>query len=82
MPGKRPRLTRYTDRHGDSGVTGYALSRDHILVEFRSHDLYRDDHTSPGRAKVQAMKRLATAGSGLATFINQHVRDHYASRLK
>lgn len=82
MPGRRPRLIRYADRQGDSGVTGYAFGRDFIVVEFRSHDLYRYDYTKPGRTEVQIMKRLAAAGSGLATFINQHVREDYAEKLK
>lgn len=82
MPGPKPRLVRYANHHGDSGVTGYAFGSDYILVEFRSHDLYRYDYKSPGRNKVQTMKRLAAAGSGLATFINQHVREAYAENLR
>lgn len=30
---------------------------------------------------VETMKQLAEAGEGLATFINQHVRDAYAGKL-
>lgn len=63
-------------------MSGYALGPDFILVEFRTHDLYRYDDTAPGRATVLTMKRLAAAGRGLATFINQHVRDRYAEKLR
>lgn len=82
MPGHRPHLTRYADLDRDSGVSAYAFGRDFILVEFRSHDLYRYDYRAPGRAAVQTMKRLAAAGRGLATFINRHVRDRYAEKLR
>jgi hypothetical protein len=30
---------------------------------------------------VDAMKRLAKAGKGLATYVNQHVKDNYARKL-
>jgi hypothetical protein len=36
----------------------------------------------PGKFEVEAMKRLATKGRGLATFINKNVRKRYAARLR
>jgi hypothetical protein len=76
-----PRLQKYTDASHDSGVSAYALGPDFIDVEFRHDGRYRYDHRRPGRAHVQAMKRLAVRGQGLATYINRHVRDNYAAKL-
>jgi hypothetical protein len=77
----RLQLRLYSALGGDSGVTAYAVGPDFIVVEFKSRDAYRYDYSKPGRAKVEKMKRLARRGGGLATFINQHVREDYAEKL-
>lgn len=75
------RFQPYKSAHGDSGVTRYAIGPDYIIVEFKSSDGYRYDYQSPGRRKVETMKKLARTGDGLTTFINQQVRDDYAEKL-
>ncbi len=77
-----PSFRRYADSSRDSGVSAYALGPNFILVEFRHAGRYRYDHAHPGRTHVQAMKRLAGRGRGLATYINRHVRDNYAAKLR
>lgn len=75
------RLKPYRSPKQNSGVTRYALGPDYIVIEFKSTAGYRYDSRSPGRRKVQIMKKLAQQGSGLATFINQNVHDNYAEKL-
>jgi hypothetical protein len=78
----RPRLRPYSAVAGDSGVIGYEIGADFIIIEFKSRDVYRYDYSAPGRSKVEKMKQLARRGTGLATFINQHVRENYAEKLR
>lgn len=78
---KRRDLIPYKDRSGDSGVRAYKFETNAIIVEFKSGGGYRYDNTAPGRRHVAAMKRLAKSGDGLATYINQNVRDRYAEKL-
>lgn len=80
MPGQIVRK-RYQDRSGNSGVEFYALGPRFVRLWFRDGKGYEYDFSKPGRAHVEAMKRLAEAGQGLATYVNQHVRDNYARRL-
>ncbi len=74
-------MKRYGNRNGDSGVAAFQIGPGEILVQFKSGVIYRYTHASAGRRPVEHMKRLATQGEGLATFISQHVRKHYAAKL-
>ena len=65
-----------------SGVTGFVLHPSAIDVEFRDGRRPRYDSLIPGPVHVAAMKCLAMAGEGLATYINQHVRERFAVRLR
>jgi hypothetical protein len=71
----------YKNKSGDSGVVAYELSPEHIDIEFKDGKRYRYNYKTPGRDHVEAMKLLAKRGSGLATYINQHVRERFALRL-
>jgi len=63
----------YLNLSGESGVRAYDLGPDFIVIEFHGRDkLYRYTSRRVGREKVEEMKRLAVAGRGLSTFINQH----------
>jgi hypothetical protein len=72
---------RYRNLSGDSGVRGYAVGPDFIDVWFKDNEVYRYDARKPGARHVAAMVRLAQAGKGLATYINQHVQKNYARKL-
>lgn len=72
----------YRDHRGNSGVTAYQSGSDYIDVQFRDGPRYRYTYQVPGPGHVEAMKRLASEGQNLATYINQHVREHYAARLR
>ncbi|HVI28067.1 hypothetical protein [Hansschlegelia sp.] len=76
-----PRRSRYGDRSGASGVVAYATGDGFIDLWFRDGGGYRYDATAPGPEHVAAMTRLAAAGEGLATYVNQHVRANYARKL-
>jgi len=77
------RLNRrpYGNFGGNSGVRYYALGPSSIRIWFKDGGSYEYDDSRPGRGHVEAMKRLAELGRGLATYINRHVRENYARKL-
>jgi hypothetical protein len=75
-------MEKYKDATGISGVFAFEIGKDHIKVQFKDGRAYLYNYTTPGRSMVEEMKRLAKKGEGLTTFINQQVREQYASRLK
>jgi hypothetical protein len=74
-------MQRYRNLDGSSGVAAYRIGDGFIEVRFVDGGTYRYDHTTPGASDVAAMQEHARAGRGLATYINQHVRDRYSARL-
>jgi hypothetical protein len=75
-------MRRYANLDGRAGVLEYEIGPDWILLRFRDRpELYLYNRDRPGIGKVLQMKRLAIAGRGLTTFVNQRVRDHYAERI-
>jgi hypothetical protein len=73
-------MERYRDLSGTSGVTAYAIRADAIDVQFAGGAVYTYTVASAGRTHVRRMQRLARSGSGLSTYIAQHVRGAYAAR--
>lgn len=72
-------MIRYRNISGNSGVDAYEIHEDDIHVRFgRTTYVYND--ASVGRANLETMKELASAGEGLSTFISQHARKDYASK--
>jgi hypothetical protein len=71
----------YTYHGGNSGVSAYNIGPNFIIVQFKSGERYLYNHVTPGRKHVEVMKKLAAHNEGLATYITQHVRDHYAAKL-
>lgn len=74
-------LQRYAGAGHDAGVLAYGSGRGFIVIQFGDRRTYLYTHAQPGRAHVEAMKKLAESGSGLTTYINRHVRANYARRL-
>lgn len=74
-------MRRYGNASGDSGVVAYELGRDAITLLFRSREAYLYNARNPGREQVRHMQDLAERGFGLATYVNQFVRDNYARKL-
>jgi hypothetical protein len=71
----------YKRLSGSSGVTHYEIGDDYIKVLFRTGSLYLYTDTVTGIHHVAQMKLLARQGIGLSTYISQHVKDKYATKL-
>jgi len=74
MPARRP----YKNLSGNSGVRAFEPGAQSIRLWFANGTSYEYDEKRPGKRHVDAMKCLAEAGKGLATYANQHVKDNYA----
>jgi hypothetical protein len=74
-------MIRYANLSGISGVTAYDSGKDFIIIKFINGDSYVYDYSAPGKLHVENMKRLASEGRGLSTYISQNVRNNYASKL-
>jgi hypothetical protein len=71
----------YRNLSGSSGVVAFESGDHHIDIQFQDGHRYRYDYAKPGQKEVETMKSLARTGKGLATFINQNVRERFAKRL-
>jgi hypothetical protein len=71
----------YKNLSGSSGVVAFQIGDQHIDIEFEGKQRYRYDYTKPGQQEVETMKVLAKSGKGLATFINQNIRDRFSTKL-
>ena len=71
----------YKNLSGTSGVVAFDIGDHHIDIKFQDGHKYRYDYTTPGQKEVEIMKSLAPTGKGLATFINQNVRERFAAKL-
>lgn len=71
-------MEMYANRNGQSNVTAFEFMEDGIVVQFRPGPKYLYTNGSAGAAAISNMKQLATAGFGLNSFINTHVRKRYA----
>jgi hypothetical protein len=74
-------MTHYKNLGGDSGVAAYEIGADFIKVQFHDGSVYLYTYRSAGSGSIEQMKDLASAGMGLNSFINTHVKYKYASRL-
>lgn len=74
-------MERYGKPGSRSGVIAFEILETGIVLKFRDGGRYLYTHNNPGRFEVEEMKRLARAGEGLASFVNQHVRERYVRKL-
>jgi len=72
----------YKNNDRDTGVVAYQPGTGNIAVQFRDGSVYLYTDDSAGKTAINAMKRLAKRGSGLTTYINQHVKDRYVAKVK
>ena len=70
-------MQRYLGLSGDAGVIAYEIGADYVRVRFRNGKPYRYSYASAGREHVEEMKKRASKGRGLSTYISQHVHDLY-----
>ena len=72
----------YQKHNPKAGVLNYEIVNDAIILEFADLKFrYVYNSQAPGPEHVAAMKRFAVAGKGLTSYINQHIREHYAAKL-
>ncbi|MES2704396.1 MAG: hypothetical protein V4649_17275 [Bacteroidota bacterium] len=74
-------MKKYGGADNNSGVKAYEVVPSGIVVMFVDGNKYLYNNKKPGKKHVHEMIAHAEAGSGLATYINQHVRDNYAAKL-
>lgn len=71
-------MQKYGNFGGDSGVEGFEIGADCIVVKFKKTvRLYTYSYESAGKEAVEHMKKLALSGEGLNEYINRYVRDKY-----
>lgn len=75
-------METYANYGGRSAILQYDIGDDHIEVVFKGRMAYLYTLRSVGAANLATMKRLAAAGSGLATFITHNVKDAYESKRR
>ena len=72
----------YHSSNHDTGVIAYQNGADHIAVQFKDGTMYLYTNISAGPANIIQMQKLAEAGEGLTTYINQHVKERYEAKIK
>jgi hypothetical protein len=78
MGAKGITLQLYKNHHGNSGVVSFESGNDFIKIRFKhSPVVYVYTFALPGRMHVEEMKRLASDGYGLATYISQNVKKNF-----
>jgi hypothetical protein len=75
-------MQKYKATNHDTGVIAYEISEDSISIKFRDGSVYLYSDRSTGAAAIAEMKALAKKGEGLTTYINQHVRERYQTKLR
>lgn len=76
-----PRLQRYANRHGDSGVTAWSIHAETLSVEFGYGAVYVYAARELGADTFLTLCTAARVGHGLATAISRDVGDRYAARF-
>jgi len=79
---KTAKMQQYSGDEHDTGVAAYNLDADSITVLFKEGWYYLYDAKKPGIGHVKKMKELAKQGSGLSTYISQHVRENYQKKWR
>jgi hypothetical protein len=75
-------MQQYKSSNPNTGVIAYEISEDSISIKFIDGSIYVYTNKSAGPAAIAEMKMLAKKGVGLTTYINQHVRENYHSRVR
>ena len=75
-------MKRYKSANRNTGVIAYEAAEDSISIKFSDGSVYVYTDKSAGQAAIAEMKFLAEKGVGLTTYINQHVRDDYQTKLR
>lgn len=74
-------MEKYKNLKGDSGVQSYEIGSDFIIVHFKNDGSYVYNSEIPGSVHVEQMKKLATKGKGLSTYISTTIKKKYAEKI-
>lgn len=66
----------------NAGVSDFEFTENGIILKFKDGRIYLYSYKRPGREHVEKMKTLALNGSGLTTYVNQHIRNNYDNKLQ
>lgn len=77
----KPSMQAYLNLGRRSGVAAYEYGEDWIQVKFTKGGTYEYKYDRAGSAKVEKMKELADAGSGLNAYINTTVKKLYSRKV-
>lgn len=61
---------KYKDLDRDSSVCMYQINDTSILVMFKDGSVYCYSYNSAGKVHIEQMKKLATYGDGLCSYIH------------
>jgi hypothetical protein len=75
-------MEAYKNVAEDSAVVAYEIGDDSIKVQFRDGWIYTYNNESIGHSNIEHMKALASAGSGLNSFISRVVKGQYAAKSR
>lgn len=68
----------YANHHGNSGVVSFESGNNFIKIRFKSSPVvYVYTFALPGRMHVEEMKKLASDGRGLATYISKNIKTNF-----
>ncbi len=70
-------MIQYGNFSGKSGILGYDIGDNYIIVTFDSGSSYTYSYLSAGEENVNEMKELARSGQGLHSYINNYAKDSY-----
>jgi len=75
-------MQSYANKGGNSGVVGFEITADSIIVQFKDGMKYVYDSYRPGAAAVAHMKTLALAGHGLNSYISSVIKSNFANKYR
>ncbi|WP_312389819.1 hypothetical protein [Chryseobacterium sp.] len=75
-------METYSNRNGDSGISGYQIGSNYILIQFTTGSIYEYTYSSAGASNIETMKNLARSGSGLNGYINSYVKHKYSRKIQ
>lgn len=67
----------YKNLGGNSNIHAFSVGEDYIDVQFNGGAVYRYSYKSAESTKVEEMKKLATNGAGLNSYIMRKARKDY-----
>lgn len=73
----------YKNHGGNSGITHYEITPHSVEIKFRNvSSVYIYSDAKITSQHIEKMKKLAEAGKGLGTYVNQHpeVRDNAVTK--